>query len=208
MQRRRAAQIEIVAFEFLRGLVPRPLELGLLEPRRDQADDAGRDLVLQAEYILELAFEPVRPDMGAARGLDQLTGNADPVAGPADAALEHIAHAEFAADLLDVDGFALVGEGRIARDDEQRLEPRQRGDDLLDHAVGEIFLLGIAAHVLERQYRDRRHVGRRHRAIGLASAGPPSRAPTPLPHRSGFAMPASARRCSSGSARRGRRTRR
>jgi len=90
--------------------------------------------------------------MGTCSGLDQLTGDADPVTGLANAALEHIVHAEFAADLFDIDGFALVGEARIARDHEQRLEPRQRGDDLLDHAIGEIFLLGIAAHVLERQY--------------------------------------------------------
>src|SRR6478735_1157976 len=133
MQRSRAAQVEIVAVEFLRGLVPRPLELGLLKPRRDQPDNAGRDLVLQAEYISEFAFEPVRPDMRAGRGLDQLTGNADLVAGPTDTALEPIAHAEFAADMLDVDRFSLVGEGRIAGDDEQRPETRQRGDDLLDH---------------------------------------------------------------------------
>ena len=33
------------------------------------------------------------------------------------------------------------------------------GDDVLDHAVGEILLLGIAAHVLERQHGDRRLVG-------------------------------------------------
>jgi hypothetical protein len=28
------------------------------------------------------------------------------------------------------------------------------GSDLLDHSIGEIFLLGIAAHVLERQHRN------------------------------------------------------
>ena len=36
---------------------------------------------------------------------------------------------------------------------------RQFGDDVLDDAVGEVFLLRIAAHVLERQHGDRRLVG-------------------------------------------------
>jgi hypothetical protein len=36
---------------------------------------------------------------------------------------------------------------------------RQRSDDILHHPVGKILLLGIAAHVLERQHRDRRLVG-------------------------------------------------
>jgi hypothetical protein len=36
---------------------------------------------------------------------------------------------------------ALVGEGRIAGDDEEPADAGERGDDLLDHAVGEIFLL-------------------------------------------------------------------
>ena len=38
-----------------------------------------------------------------------------------------------------------------------------RKDDLLDHAVGEILLLGVAAHICKRQYRDRRLVRQRKR---------------------------------------------
>jgi hypothetical protein len=34
-------------------------------------------------------------------------------------------------------------------------------DDLLDHAVGEILLLRVATHILERQRRDRRVTGQR-----------------------------------------------
>jgi hypothetical protein len=40
---------------------------------------------------------------------------------------------------------------------------RQRGDDLLHHAVCEVFLLGVLAQVLERQDRDRRLVRQRQR---------------------------------------------
>ena len=83
-------------------------------------------------------------------------GDAQPAAGLAQAAFEDVAHAQFAAGLLHVDRAALVGEGRVAGDDEQPFDPRQAGDDVLDDAVDEIFLLGVAAHVLKRQHGDRR----------------------------------------------------
>ena len=54
------------------------------------------------------------------------------------------------------DGLALVGEARIAGDHKQPADARERGDDFLDHAVGEIFLLRLAAQIGERQHRDRR----------------------------------------------------
>jgi hypothetical protein len=37
--------------------------------------------------------------------------------------------------LLDLDNLALVGEARITSDDEQRFEPRERGDDVFHHAI-------------------------------------------------------------------------
>ena len=37
-------------------------------------------------------------------------------------------------------------------------EPRERGDNFLNHPIGKILLLGIAAHVLERQHGDGRLV--------------------------------------------------
>jgi len=58
---------------------------------------------------------------------------------------KYIAHAQFAPDLLHVDRLALVGEARIAGDHEQPADAGERSDDLLDDAVGEIFLLRVAA---------------------------------------------------------------
>jgi hypothetical protein len=65
---------------------------------------------------------------------------------------------------------ALVDETRIARDHEQPLDARQTRNDVFDHPVGEILLLGVAAHVLERQHRDGRLVGQRE-ASGLGRRG-------------------------------------
>jgi len=89
-----------------------------------------------------------------ARGLDQLAGDADAAGGAADAAFEHIAHAELAADLADIGGFPFVGKARIARDDKQPFDARQARDDVLDHAVDKIILLRVAAHIGKRQDRD------------------------------------------------------
>ena len=80
------------------------------------------------------------------------------LAGLADAAFEHEAHAQFAADLLHIDCAALVGEARIAGDHEEPADAAQCGGDLRDHAVGEIFLLRVAAQIGEGQDRNRRLV--------------------------------------------------
>jgi hypothetical protein len=44
-------------------------------------------------------------------GLGELCRDADPIVGFAQAAFEHIAHAQFTPDLFHIDGAALVGEG-------------------------------------------------------------------------------------------------
>src|SRR6266404_6011159 len=67
------------------------------------------------------------------------------------------------ADLLHIDGLPFVGEAGIAGDDEEPADAGEGGDDLLDHAVGEILLLRVAAHIGEGQYRDRRLVRERQR---------------------------------------------
>src|SRR6516162_7632140 len=99
--------------------------------------------------------------MGAAGCIDQLRSDPHATARLAHRTFQYIAHAQFAADLLHVDGLALVGKARIPGDDKEPADAGERGDDFLDHAVGEILLLGVAGHVLERQNRYRRLVGQR-----------------------------------------------
>src|SRR5262249_25664635 len=66
-----------------------------------------------------------------------------------------------ATDLLHIHRLALVGEARIAGDDEQPADVGECRNDLLDHAVSEIFLLLVAAHVGERKHRNRGLIGKR-----------------------------------------------
>src|SRR5262249_39768632 len=96
---------------------------------------------------------------------DQLSGDAYTTAGFAHRAFEHIADAQFAADLLHIDGLAFVREARVAGDNEEPADAGECGDDLLDHAVGEILLLRISAQIGKGQYRDRRLVRQRQRGL-------------------------------------------
>ena len=48
----------------------------------------------------------------------------------------------------------------------------EAGDQVLGHAVGEVLLIGIAAHVVERQHRDRGAVGQRQSRASLSTVLP------------------------------------
>src|ERR1700742_1629514 len=92
-------------------------------------------------------------------GIYQLSGNPQARSGLANAALEHVAHAKLASDLPDIDRLVSVSKARLAGDDEQRSESRQRRDDVFDQSVGEVILTGLIRHVLERKHGDRWFVG-------------------------------------------------
>jgi hypothetical protein len=139
--------------------------LAAREVHLESLHDAARDFVLHREDILEIPVVALGPDVAAALGVDKLRVNAHFHARLAHAAFEHVPHAELPADLLDVDALLLEGEGRVAGDDEQARDFGDVGDDVFGDAVGEVLLLGIAAHVGEGQHRDRGLA--RRRALGL-----------------------------------------
>ncbi len=139
------------------------------------AGDARGDLVLQREQIAEVAVEPLRPELRAGCGIDQLDVDPHFLAGTLDAAFDDIAHAELAADLARVDLLALVGKGGVAGDHHAALDPRQVGGQIVGDAVGEIFLLRIVAEIGERQHDH----GQPRRRIGLLVAGDQRAGPQP-----------------------------
>jgi hypothetical protein len=87
MNVRHPAQEVVVGVEALGRLARGPLDLGLLELRRDRADHARRHLILQIENVLDAAVEMVGPQMRAGRNIDELRGDAHP--------LRQLAHAAF-----------------------------------------------------------------------------------------------------------------
>ena len=154
-----AAQIEVVGGQIVSRSGGRTGGLGGLQRGFDDPGNARRHFVLKLEDIVERAVEPVGPQMRTGRGIDQLSRNAHATPRLADGALKHIADAQFAPDLLHVGRLAFVRETRILGDDEEPANAAQRGDDLVDHAVGEILLLGVAGDIDKRQHCDRRLVG-------------------------------------------------
>ena len=121
-----AAEHEIPGIHPLGGLAPRPQRLRAHHAGLDRPDHPPDDLVLQREQILELAIVAVGPEMMAGVRLDQLGRDAHPVARAPRAALDHVADAELAPDLLDRYRPPLVGEARVAGDDEEPAILRQR----------------------------------------------------------------------------------
>src|SRR6266478_3319530 len=107
--------------------------------------------------------------MRAAEGIDQLPGDAHPRSRFANRALENIAHAELAPDLLHIDRLALVGKARIVGDDEEPADPRQRGErcragaadaqrpgDVFEALLANVGELGLdfAAHLTKSVFGD------------------------------------------------------
>src|SRR5262249_5639349 len=92
------------------------------------------------------------PDVFASLRLEKLRADAEPIAGFAHTAFDHISHAEFAPDLLHINRTAFVGEAGVARYDEQRRIVRQRSNDVLGTTSWQELVIGVANHVGERQY--------------------------------------------------------
>src|SRR5262249_48878285 len=76
-----ATQKIIVGFERAAGLPACAFQSCRLDPRRQDGDDALRDIVLHCENILKVAIVALRPQVVAARPIDQLSADANSVAG-------------------------------------------------------------------------------------------------------------------------------
>src|SRR4029077_6320020 len=147
---RHSTEIKIIGGEVLWSSPRRHFNFCLIYLWLNSRDNGERYFVLKSKNVGQVTLKPVRPDVRACNRIDQLPCDANFPRRLPHRPLEDIAHAEPSPDLLDIDRSALEGEARIASDHEQRLEARQRGDDVFDDTVGKVFLLGIATHVLER----------------------------------------------------------
>src|SRR5947209_15763765 len=142
-----------------RGLVFQPLDLGELELGTDRRNNAFGESILQLEHVSQLAVEAIGPDMRPCCGVDELPSETEAIGTAANAALDDVTDAKFTSDLADVYTLAAIRERRVSSDHEQSRATRKRCDDLLGHPVREVVLFGTAAHVVERQNRDRRPIG-------------------------------------------------
>src|SRR6266576_1565376 len=133
----------------------------------DRGDYTFGNLVLDCEDVVEIAVVALGPKMIASRSIDKLSRNPKAVAALSDRAFEHVADAKLASHLLHIDCAPFVGEARIPCDNEKPVKFRKCCNDFLDHSVREILLVGVTAHVLERQDRDRRLIGQGEHRCGV-----------------------------------------
>jgi hypothetical protein len=122
--------------------------------RLDRGDDVPGDFILQVEDVAQVTVVPLGPYVLAGRRVNELAGHADPAAVGPHAAFEDVTDRQLQRDLPNVDGSPLVGESRVACDHEEPAQAGQRRRNILGDPVREILLLGITAHVRERQDRD------------------------------------------------------
>jgi hypothetical protein len=111
-----------------------------------------RNRVLQIEDVRDFSIEPISPKMCAGFGIDKLSADPHPLAGPSDVTFEHITYAEFAPNLLYVDEFTLERKCSAVRDHEGTGKSRQLGRNVLGQAIDEIVLLRITTDIRKRQY--------------------------------------------------------
>ena len=129
----------------------------LLRRERDpqRLGDLPRDFVLHLEDVLHLAVVPLGPERKIGAGVDELRIDAQPGAGAAKAAGQHVRGAELLADLRRRDRLVAKGQHGRARKDLQPADLRKLGDDVFGDAVAEVLVLFHAAEVLEIEHGDR-----------------------------------------------------
>ena len=86
--------------------------------------------------------EALGPQVTSGLSVNELNVDAHAVPAALNAALEDIADVQVAADLLQIDGFALVRESGAAPDHVQASKPRKIGSQALRDPVDEMLLLG------------------------------------------------------------------
>src|SRR6516162_2291471 len=146
------AQVEIIGSEIVRPAIGQSADLGGLQRGLYDTSNAHRDIVLKLQGVLHVAVEAVGPEMRPVRGVDQLRSDAHATACLAHRPFQYVPDTEFASDLLHVDHLAFVSEARISGYDEEPANAAERGNNVLNHSLGEIFLLGIAAHIGKGQH--------------------------------------------------------
>ncbi len=98
-----AARVQMPGIETARRRDAGTFDDRMPDDRFERSDDVIGQFVLDLEQILQGTLVALRPEVMTGSRIDQLAGHAHSVAGLANAAFEHVAGAQAAADLLDID---------------------------------------------------------------------------------------------------------
>jgi hypothetical protein len=137
-----------------------------------RAGDRLGDFVLNGEYIHEFPVIAFGPEIETVLRVHQLRCDTDAVVGTADAAFQDGAHVQRLSNLGDVLVLAAKHESGGASGNFQVGDTGQEVNDVLGEAIAEVFVVGVAAHVGERQDSDRR------RFLAANACGPIKRRPS------------------------------
>ena len=116
--------------------------------------DGPCDVLLDGKDVVQLTVVGFRPQVVAIVSLDQLGGDAHPVASLAHAAFQHMRDPELRGDVRDIPGVALEVERRGAAGHVQAPHLGELVEQLLRNAVGKILLVLFRTHVDEGQHSD------------------------------------------------------
>ena len=111
-------QIIVVGLPRRGRLAERTLDLGLVHMGGEDRHDGTCDLVLNREHVLDLPVVALGPAWAPVMASTSCTEIRTRSPLTANASLQHVAHAKFAADLPHVHNLALVLERGVAGDDE------------------------------------------------------------------------------------------
>ena len=133
--------------------------------------DAGRNLALNLEHVVNVAVVGVRPALQPVAGADELGGDPHPIRGAPHAAFDEIGGAQSGADLAGVFRVPAVLERGGAPDGLETRDPHQEVEDLLRHAVAEVFLVVFSLRSAKGSTAIEWSAGTAA-AVGAADAGP------------------------------------
>ena len=134
-----ALQIEIVSGEILRRPSRTRRRPAIAELQFQLFDDAGRDLLLSADCVIERRVHRLRPDVAAAGSVDQLRRDAEPLT-----RRPHAAH----------DRERAVGVGGVRRQNAKVRESGQVVDDFIPQALAEVLEIAPGGEIGERHDDD------------------------------------------------------
>src|ERR1700732_2197176 len=149
-----AFQIQLISFSVRRLQLEERLVAATGQAQLQRGHDRTGDVVLDSKHVLHLAVEPLRPEAETVGDLDELGGDAELGAHPAEAAFQHRLHTKGVSDLADVFVAAFERKARRPRRHMQPFDPRQSGQQILAYPVAQKLVLPVGAHVHEREHGD------------------------------------------------------
>jgi hypothetical protein len=117
--------------------------------------DLLRELCLDGKNIVQVPVKVPCPEMRIVRPGDELTGDPDAIARALHAPFENVGHPQFPSDFRNWLGGVAVLHDRGPGNDPKIGKARQIGQNILMHAIAEIGITGLSAHVAKRQNGDR-----------------------------------------------------